>query len=82
MNPPALFPDPQARLILVKDGSFDQRRFELVFHIVEGLMTRFDKAGDAARRELDTEQIVEQLAGASMLSFSFACPSPRFAIFD
>jgi len=29
------------------------------------LMTRLDKAGDAAWRKVDTEQIVEQLTGTS-----------------
>src|ERR1700730_1308442 len=63
VNPPALFPNPQARLILVKHGRFDQCRFQVLLYPGQVLMTRFDKAGDAARRELHAEQILEELAG-------------------
>lgn len=65
VNPPALFADPHARFILGKHWTFDQRRFDRVFHRGQVVMTRLDKAGDAASREVHAEQIVQELAGAS-----------------
>lgn len=66
MDPPALCPNAHARFILMQYLRVHQRRFELAFHLVEGLMAGFDKAGDAASRELHPKQIVEQLARASV----------------
>jgi hypothetical protein len=59
VNPPSLFADPQAGFILVDHLRFDQRRFEAAFHLAQLLVASVDKASDAARRELDSQQLVE-----------------------
>jgi hypothetical protein len=66
IDPPALFLHSHARLVLMQDRNFRQRLFEVIFNRSQVLMTQFDKASDAARRELDAEQIVKQLAGTSI----------------
>src|SRR5260221_2156780 len=66
VDPPARCADPQSRFILIEYTSLHQSRFELGFHFGQLLVTAFDKAGDAARRELDSEQFLQQLTGASV----------------
>ena len=66
MHTPTLHPNAHASFILMQHWHVHQGFLELTFNVVEGLMTGFDKAGDAARGELHAEQIVEQLTGASI----------------
>jgi hypothetical protein len=62
MNPPALFAHSHPRFILVDHARFHQSRFELRFHTGQLLMARVDKGGNADCRELDFQQLLQQLA--------------------
>ncbi len=43
-----------------------KQRMPAGFHFGQLLMTGFDKAGDAACRKLDSEEILQQLTGTSV----------------
>lgn len=49
--------------ILMQQWLLMQAGFELLFDGSQGLMVLLDKASDAACRELDSEEIVQDLAG-------------------
>src|SRR5256714_10284394 len=66
VDPPALFANAQSRFILVDHLRPHQSRFEVGFHLGQLFMTGFDKAGDAACRELDSQELLQQLAGTSV----------------
>jgi hypothetical protein len=65
VSPAAFFANPHACFLLMQDGCLHERRFALVFHPGQVVMTRCDETGDAACRALHTEEIVQELAGAS-----------------
>src|SRR5258708_25966977 len=66
MDPPRLLAYPHSGFILMDHVCLDQCGFQVRFDLCQLLMTRFDERGDTARRELDPEQIVEELAGTSI----------------
>jgi hypothetical protein len=66
VDPPPRFANPRSGFILMDHIGLDQSRFEAAFHLGQLLMAAFHKAGDAARRELDSQHLLQQLAGPSV----------------
>src|SRR5258708_7648283 len=66
VDPPPRCAHAQSCFILVDHFRLHQSSFEAGFHLGQLLMAGFDKAGDAARRELDSQQLLQQLAGTSV----------------
>src|SRR5437773_2652362 len=66
VDPPLRFVHTQSCFILVNHFCLYQSRFEVGFHLGQLLMTGFDKGGNAACRELDSQQLLQQLARPSV----------------
>ena len=66
MDPPAYFADAQPRFILVDHVRLHQSRLEAGFHFGQLPMAGVDKGSDAARREPDSQEILQQLARTSV----------------
>jgi len=66
MDPPALFANSHPSFILMDHVRLDQSGFELGFYLSQLLMTGGDKGGNAACRELDSQQLLQQLARTSV----------------
>src|SRR5712691_91669 len=66
VDPPPGCAHAQSGFILVDHVRLHQSRFEAAFHFGQLLVTGLDKAGDAACREPDSQQLLQQLARASV----------------
>jgi hypothetical protein len=66
VNPLPRFANPQSGFILVDDSSLDQCRFDLHFHLSQLPMRGSDKRRNAARREVDAQQVLQELARVSI----------------
>src|SRR5258706_9661922 len=66
VDPPPRFAHTQSCFILVDHFRLHQSRFEAGFHLGQLLMTGGDKGGNTACRELDSQQLLQQLACASI----------------
>src|SRR5258707_10016005 len=65
VHPPPRCAHAQCGFILVDHVRLHQSCFEAGFHLSPLLMIGGDKAGDAAGAELDSQQLLQQLAGTS-----------------
>src|SRR5258708_365743 len=66
MNPPSLFAHTHSGFILMDHVCLDQCSFQARFDLSQLLMTGFDKGGNTGGLELYAEEVVKQLANASI----------------
>lgn len=66
MHPVRRLANTQSRFILVNDGGLDQGGFDLRFHLGQLPMTDSHKRRNAPCRELDPQQILQELTAASI----------------